>query len=160
MPISVQDLNLPLRGAPGWDVPIKAAIVELVDSVNAQEALAEEAIGAVQGAVDASDASIAASVDSPTSATRAALVDGFVENDVRSDSLFAAAALRNLPGTITPRAELGLSFSVTANRSASGVYTSTLEPESRHTPAASGPTYYVNKATGSIRPGENRMGGG
>lgn len=64
MPISVEDLNLPLRGAPGWDVPFKAAIVELVDLYNAQEQATLDAIDIISGAVDTSDAAVAATVSS------------------------------------------------------------------------------------------------
>jgi parallel beta-helix repeat protein len=70
MPINVDDLNLPLRGSKGWDVPFKAAVVELVDLYNEQEAATEAAVGVISGAVDANDATVAAAASSSGTATR------------------------------------------------------------------------------------------
>src|SRR6478672_6590147 len=55
MPISVEDLNLPLRGAPGWDTQLKNAFGLMADSVN-------DAVDVISGAVDTNDAAIAATV--------------------------------------------------------------------------------------------------
>jgi hypothetical protein len=72
MPINVDDLNLPLRGSKGWDVPFKAAVVELVDLYNGQEAATETAVGLISGAVDTNDAVLAAAIADSGSATQAA----------------------------------------------------------------------------------------
>lgn len=72
MPISLEDLNLPLRGAPGWDVSLRGAFGQFTESLNDQEAATEAAVGVISGAVDANDATIAAAV-SGGAATPAAL---------------------------------------------------------------------------------------
>lgn len=72
MPISLGDLNLPLRGArSGWDVPLRDAFGAMVGSVNAQEALTNDAIAVISGAVDTNDAAVAATVSSGVATTAA-----------------------------------------------------------------------------------------
>ena len=42
MPISIGDLNLPLRGAPGWNVNLRGAFGLVLDTSNAQEATIDD----------------------------------------------------------------------------------------------------------------------
>lgn len=94
MPISLGDLNLPLRGArAGWDVPLRDAFGAMVDSVNAQEALTEAAVGVISGAVDANDATIAAAVTGGA-ATSAALNSTFQPKAV--DGVYLPSSLAAL----------------------------------------------------------------
>lgn len=81
MPISIDDLNLPLRGArAGWDVALRGAFTEMVDSVNAQETATDNAVSVISGAVDTNDAAVAATVSSGP-ATTAALNSTFGKRD-------------------------------------------------------------------------------
>lgn len=116
MPISIDDLDLPLRGSRGWDVTLRNAFGQFVDAYNEQEAATEAAVGVISGAVDANDATIAAAVSTAGTATEAALVSTLFADrlgvetaetvtyaDVQAAATLAASTGRRLwvAGTLT-----------------------------------------------------------
>lgn len=127
MPISVADLNLPLRGAPGWDVSLKNAFGQFTTSLNAQETATNNAVGVISGAVDANDAAVAATVTSGV-ATTAALNSTFatkveIEPEIvpgagaGATSMFSGAVMLN-------RADFGNGVVIGVDQDRGSVFTS------------------------------------